>query len=130
MRDRAQVAVCAYRCGVQQRRPGFFLVGVVTAAGSPGDPGEGAAGWSTRTTSPSKPIGWPEIESFAVGAGRSGMGWPALTIRLNDGSRVITNVASFTARHRARIARELTALRAEVAATAVMSPGTAGAEPE
>jgi hypothetical protein len=58
------------------------------------------------------------------------MGWPALTIRLNDGSRVITNVASFTARHPARIARELTALQAEVVATAVMSPGTAGAEPE
>ena len=109
---------------------GFFLVGIVTATGSPGDPRKGgtagvvlgvatgvlvtlfsllleavmatnsliatSAGLIHRNNLRSKLIGWPEIESFTVEPGRSRMGWPALIIRLNDGSRVTTNVASFT----------------------------------
>jgi hypothetical protein len=38
---------------------------------------------------------------------------------LNDGSRVITNVTSFTARYPALVARELTALEADAATAAV-----------
>jgi hypothetical protein len=134
---------------------GFFLVGVVTAVGSPGNPGKGGtpgvvlgvivgasvallallmgavlatncvivtpAGVTHRNNLRSKPIGWPEIESFTVGPGRGRTRWPALIIRLNDGSRVITNVTSFTARYPALVARELTALQADVATAAVTS---------
>jgi hypothetical protein len=133
----------------------FFLIGVVTAVGSQGNPGKGgtpgavlgvivgvsvallalltgavlatncvivtSAGVIHRNNLRSKPIGWPEIESFTVGPGRGRMGWPALIIRLNDGSRVITNVTAFRARHPALVARELTALQADVATTAVTS---------
>jgi hypothetical protein len=49
------------------------------------------------------------------------MRWPALIIRLNDGSRVVTNVTAFTARYPALVARELTALQADVATAAVTS---------
>ena len=139
----------------------FFLVGVVIAVGSPGNPGKGGtpgvvlgvivgasvallallmgavlatncvivtpAGVIHRNNLRSKPIGWPEIESFTVGPGRGRMQWPALIIRLNDGSRVITNVTSFRAKYPALVARELTALQADVATAAVTSQGmTAG----
>jgi hypothetical protein len=49
------------------------------------------------------------------------MRWPALIVRLNDGSQVITNVASYTTGYPARVARELTALQASAAAAAVTS---------
>ena len=45
-------------------------------------------------------------------------GWAMVAI-LNDGSRVITNVTSFTARYPALVARELTALEADAATAAV-----------
>jgi hypothetical protein len=79
----------------------------------------------------SKAIGWPEVRSFTVGPGRSRMRWPALIIRLNDDSQVITNVESFTVRYPGRVARELAALQADaLAAAAVASPDTAGSEPD
>lgn len=133
----------------------FFLIGVVTAVGSSGNPGKGGtpgmvlgvivgasvallvllmgsvlatncvivtpAGLIHRNNLRSKPIRWPEIESFTVGPGRGRMRWPALIIRLNDGSRVITNVTSFTDRYPGLVARELTALQADVATAAVTS---------
>ncbi len=63
-----------------------------------------------------KSIGWPEIRSFGVGPGRSRMRWPALVIRLDDGSATVTNLASFTRTHPARIGDELGALQRELAA--------------
>jgi hypothetical protein len=141
-----------------------LLVGVVTAAGSPGDPGKGGtpgvvlgvitgasaallalllgvvmatsglivtpAGLIHRKNLRSKPVGWPEIESFTVGPGRSRMGWPALVICLKDGSRVITSVVSFTARYPALVARELTALQADAAAIAVTGQDMTAGEPD
>lgn len=139
-----------------------FLVGVVTAVGSPGDPGNGGtpgvvlgviagtsvvliallmgailatncvtvtpAGLICRSNLRSKLIGWPEIESFAVGPGRGRMRWPALVIRLNDGSRVITSVASSTARYPALVARELTAPQADTTTAAITSQDMTASE--
>lgn len=137
--------VPAWACAVV-----FFIVGVVTVAGSPGDPGKGGtagvvlgvivgatatlfslllgavlatnrlivtpAGLIWKNNLRARAISWAEIESFTVGPGRSRMGWPALIIRLNDDSRVITKVTSYTARYPARVARELTALQAAAGA--------------
>jgi hypothetical protein len=143
----------------------FFIIGVVTAAGSPGDPGKGGtagvvlgvivgasatvfslllgavlatdrlivtpAGLICKSNLRSKAISWPEVKSFTVGPGRGRMGWPALIIRLDDDSQVITKIASFTARYPAGVARELTALQADAAAAAVVaSPDTAGGQPD
>jgi hypothetical protein len=136
----------------------FFLIGVVTATGSPGDPGKGgtigvvggvvigvlaalfslwmgavlatnslivtSAGLIHRHNLRRRLIGWPEIESFTVGPGRGRMRWPALIVRLSDGSQVITNVASYTTGYPGRIARELTAVQASSAAAAVTSQDT------
>jgi hypothetical protein len=58
-----------------------------------------------------KSIGWPEIRSFGVGTRRSQMRWPALIIRLDDGSVMVTNLSSFTRTYPAGIADELSALQ-------------------
>lgn len=136
----------------------FFLVGVVTATGSPGDPGKGgtigvvlgvavgvlaalfslwmgavlatnslivtSAGLIHRHNLRQRLIGWPEVESFTVGPGRRRMRWPTLIVRLNDGSRVFTSVASYTTGYPGRVARELTELQASAAAAAVTSQDT------
>jgi Bacterial PH domain len=60
-------------------------------------------------------IDWAETRSFHVGPGRSMSRWPALIIRLNDGSTLVTNVTSFTKAYPARLAAELGALRNELA---------------
>jgi hypothetical protein len=67
-------------------------------------------------------IGWAEVESFTVGPGRGPMRYPALIIRLTDGSRVLTSVTSVTAKHPSRVARELTALQADAATSAPKPP--------
>jgi Bacterial PH domain len=128
----------------------FFLGGVVTATGSPRDPGKGgtigavlgvavgvcvillslgvgavvatsslivtSAGLTYRNKLRRRLITWAEIESFTVGPGRGRGRWPTLVVCLNDGSKVVTNVASFTAGHPAQVARELTALQTSPAA--------------
>lgn len=60
-------------------------------------------------------IGWPEIRSFGVGPGRSVMRWPALVIRLGDGSATVTNLSSFTRTYPVRVAGELDALQRDLA---------------
>lgn len=140
-----------------------FLVGVVTATSSPGNPGKGgtigvvlgvavgvfatllsvwmgaflatnmlivtSAGLIHRRNLRRRLIGWPEIESFTVGPGRGRMGWPTLIVRLNDGSRVFTSVASYTTGYPGRVARELTALQASAATAAVTGQDTTAGEP-
>lgn len=71
-----------------------------------------------RSSLRSTTIGWPEIESFTVGPGRGRMRWPAVIIVMKNGSRVVTSVASYTARRPAQVARELTDLQADIAAAA------------
>lgn len=89
------------------------------------------AGLICKSNLRSKAISWPEVRSFTVGPGRGRMGWPALIIRLDDDSQVITKIASFTARYPAGVARELTALQADAAAPAVVaSPDTARGQPD
>ena len=142
----------------------LFLVGVVTATGSPGDPGKGgtigvilgvaagavgtllslwmgavlatnsltvtSAGLISRKNLRRRLIGWTEIESFTVGPGRGRMRYPTLIVCLRDGSKVITNVTSFTDGHPSLVARELTALQASAAASAVTSQDTTAGEPD
>lgn len=78
-----------------------------------------SAGLAYKNGLRGRQFGWPEIESFAVGPGRSILGWPTLIIRLGDGSSVVTHVSSFTARHPTLVARELAALQAEAGAASV-----------
>jgi|HubBroStandDraft_6_1064221.scaffolds.fasta_scaffold1402312_1 hypothetical protein len=89
-----------------------------------------SAGLICRTNLRRRVIGWPEIDSFTVGPGRGRMRWPALIVRLDDGSKVITGVSSFTTGHLVPVARELTALQASAAATAVTSQDTTASEPD
>lgn len=78
-----------------------------------------SVGLTCKNNFRSRQFGWPEIEFFAVGSGRSVLGWPGLIIGLDDGSSVITNVSSFTARYPTRVARELAALQADAEAASV-----------
>jgi hypothetical protein len=57
-------------------------------------------------------IGWPEVKSFSVGPGRGRNHYPALIICLTDGTQVITDVVSATARYPSQVAWELTNLQA------------------
>jgi len=134
----------------------FFLLGVVIATGSPGDPGKGGTigvvfgvavgvcvvllslwmgallvtsglivtsdGLANRYNLRRRLIGWPEVESFTVGPGRGWRRYPTLIICLTDGSQVLTNVTSFTAKHPSQVARELIALQANAATSAPRPP--------
>lgn len=64
-------------------------------------------------------VSWAEVQSFGVGASRSMMGWPTLLIHRNDGSLLVTNLASFTRTNPARIADELTAWQRQLAPAAL-----------
>jgi hypothetical protein len=74
-----------------------------------------ADGLAYRRNLRTRLIGWPEVESFTVSPG--GRGYPRLVIRLTDGSRVITNITSFTAAYPSQVARELTAMHANATAS-------------
>jgi hypothetical protein len=136
----------------------FFMVGVVTATGSPGDPGKGgtigvvlgvaigisvillslwagavavtsslivtSTGLIHRNNLRKRLISWPEIDSFTVEAGqrRMSMHWPTLVVRLKDGTKVFTNVTSFTAAHPTRVARELAVLQTGAAVSPPCDP--------
>jgi hypothetical protein len=134
----------------------FFLMGVLIAAGSPGDPAKGGPigvvygvaigvclvllslglgtllvtngltvtsdGLANRHTLRRRVIGWPEVESFTAGPGRGPYRFPTLIICLTDGSRVLTDVTSFTAKHPSQVARELTALQANTATSPPRPP--------
>jgi hypothetical protein len=63
-------------------------------------------------------ISWAEIQSFGVGPSRSMSRWPALVIRRNDGSVLVTNVVSFTRKYPARAAEELAAWQRQNATAA------------
>lgn len=62
-----------------------------------------------------KVVGWVEVQSFEVGASRGLMRYPTVVIRRNDGSVLVTNLASFTKTYPARIADELTAWQCRLA---------------
>jgi hypothetical protein len=79
-----------------------------------------ADGLACRRNFRTRLIGWPEVESFTVSPGARG--YPRLVIRLTDGSRVITNITSFTAAYPSKVARELTALQARAASSAPLPP--------
>ena len=46
--------------------------------------------WTCRRS-----VGWTEIQSFGVGAGRSRGGWPTVVITLNTGTKIRTEVAAY-----------------------------------
>ncbi len=63
-------------------------------------------------------VSWAEVQSFGVGASRTMMRWPTVVICRNDGSALVTNLASFTRTYPARIADELTAWQRQLAPAA------------
>jgi len=63
-------------------------------------------------------VSWAEVRSFGVGLTRGSMRWPTLVIHRNDGSQLVTNLASFTRTYPARIADELTAWQRQLAPAA------------
>ncbi len=64
-------------------------------------------------------ISWTDVQSVRVGASRGRMRWPAVVICRNDGSALVTNLASFTRTYPARIADELTAWQRQLAPAAL-----------
>jgi len=64
-------------------------------------------------------VSWAEIQSFGVGASRGMLRWPTLVIGRNDGSVLVTNLASFSRTYPARAADELTAWQRQLAPAAL-----------
>jgi hypothetical protein len=64
-------------------------------------------------------VSWAEVQSFGVGMSRGTTRWPTLVIHRNDGSLLVTNLASFTRTYPARIADELTVWQRQLAPAAL-----------